>query len=50
MTPEDILNIIEEVDEGGSGTLDFDGKPFSILPGMLVKSVVLACFFLIILT
>merc|ERR1712001_457234 len=24
LTPEDILNIIEEVDEDGSGTLDFD--------------------------
>ena len=26
MTEDDINNIIEEVDEDGSGTLDFDGK------------------------
>ena len=26
LTEEDIGNIIEEVDEDGSGTLDFDGK------------------------
>ncbi len=27
LTDEDLDNIIEEVDEDGSGTLDFDGKP-----------------------
>ena len=26
LTDEDLLNIIEEVDEDGSGTLDFDGE------------------------
>ena len=27
LSEEDLENIIEEVDEDGSGTLDFDGKP-----------------------
>ena len=28
LTEDDINNIIEEVDEDGSGTLDFDGTQF----------------------
>ena len=30
LTEDDLDNIIEEVDEDGSGTLDFDGKLYSI--------------------
>jgi len=26
LTPEDLDGIIEEIDEDGSGTIDFDGK------------------------
>ena len=31
LTDEDLENIIEEVDEDGSGTLDFDGERSNLL-------------------
>ena len=31
LTDEDLENIIEEVDEDGSGTLDFDGESWNFL-------------------
>lgn len=31
LTEDDLENIIEEVDEDGSGTLDFDGKITTLL-------------------
>ena len=30
LTPEDLDTIIEEIDEDGSGTIDFDGKSLNL--------------------
>ena len=38
LTEDDLLNIIEEVDEDGSGTLDFDGESVHDFPVSVFKN------------
>ena len=41
LTDEDLENIIEEVDEDGSGTLDFDGESWNFLEQLKQNIVIL---------
>ena len=45
LTDEDLENIIEEVDEDGSGTLDFDGESWNFLE-QLKQNIVILLFIL----
>ena len=44
LTDEDLENIIEEVDEDGSGTLDFDGESWNFLE-QLKQNIVILWYF-----
>ena len=46
LTEEDLDNIIEEVDEDGSGTLDFDGKINGLIYFELLYNMII-CIYLI---
>ena len=45
LTDEDLENIIEEVDEDGSGTLDFEGESWNFLE-QLKQNIVILLFIL----
>ena len=47
LTEEDLDNIIEEVDEDGSGTLDFDGKINGLIYFELLYNMITLCICLI---